>query len=100
MNGVFAAVDVHYAEPTGARAALVTARDPQFARLTGTTTVLVAEAEPYRAGELYLRELPAIRAVCQGAGPLGLLVIDGYVDLDPPAGRASVRTRTPSSRCP
>jgi deoxyribonuclease V len=86
VSGVFAAVDVHYAGPAGARAALVTARDPQFAELVGTTIVLVPEAEPYQPGEFYVRELPAIRAVCQGAGPLGLIVIDGYVDLDA-AGR-------------
>jgi deoxyribonuclease V len=30
-----------------------------------------------------LRELPPIRAVCRHAGPLALIVVDGYVDLDP-----------------
>lgn len=29
------------------------------------------------------RELPALRAVLTGAGRLDLLVVDGYVDLDP-----------------
>jgi deoxyribonuclease V len=41
---------------------------------------------PYRPGEFYLRELPPLRAVLAGVSGLGLLVIDGYADLDP-AGR-------------
>ncbi len=80
---MFAAVDVHYERLARARAALVTANDPQFADVAGTTTILVAEAEPYRPGEFYLRELPPIRAICRDAGPLALIVVDGYVDLDP-----------------
>lgn len=82
-TGVFAAVDVHYLGAAGARAALVTAADTRFTELTGTATILVAEAEEYRPGEFYLRELPAIRAVCRRAGPFALIVVDGYVDLDP-----------------
>ena len=85
-RALFAAVDVHYLGTAGARAALVTASDARFAELTGTATILIAEAAPYRPGEFYLRELPAIRAVCQHAGPFALIVVDGYVDLDP-AGR-------------
>jgi deoxyribonuclease V len=68
------------------RAALVTAGDGRFAEPWDTKTILVAEAEQYRPGEFYLRELPPIRAVCQHTGPLALIVVDGYVDLDP-AGR-------------
>jgi deoxyribonuclease V len=34
-------------------------------------------------GQFYLRELPPMMAVLATAGKLGLLVIDGYVDLDP-----------------
>jgi deoxyribonuclease V len=82
----FAAVDVHYLGAAGARAALVTANDARFAELTGSTTILVGEGEGYSPGQFYLRELPPIRAVCQHAGPLALIVVDGYVDLDP-AGR-------------
>jgi len=37
----------------------------------------------YRPGELFLRELPPLRAVLAQVRNLGLLVIDGYVDLDP-----------------
>jgi deoxyribonuclease V len=81
-GGLFAAADVHYG-PAGARAALVTAASSRFADLAGRRTVLVPEAAPYRPGEFYLRELPPLRAVCAGAGPLALIVVDGYVDLDP-----------------
>jgi Endonuclease V len=38
---------------------------------------------PYRPGEFYLRELPPLRAVLDGLSGLGLLVVDGYADLDP-----------------
>jgi len=85
-RAAFAAVDVHYLGTGGARAALVTAADARFAELTGTATLLVTETAPYRPGEFYLRELPAIKAVCRHAGPFALIVVDGYVDLDP-AGR-------------
>jgi deoxyribonuclease V len=83
VGTMFAAVDVHYLAAAGARAALVTAEDVRFAELTGTTTILVGEAARYRPGQFYLRELPPIRAVCQYAGTLALVVVDGYVDLDP-----------------
>jgi deoxyribonuclease V len=83
----FAAVDVHYLGAAGARAALVTADDARFAELADTATILVAETEQYRPGEFYLRELPPIRAVCRHAGPFALIVVDGYVDLDPQGQR-------------
>jgi len=83
-DGLFAAVDVHYQRP--ACAAVVAAADPRFARIVAERTVTVPEAAPYRPGQFYLRELPPLRAVLNGFGRLGLLVIDGYVDLDP-AGR-------------
>jgi deoxyribonuclease V len=83
-GSALAAVDVHYLGAAGARAALVTASDARFAGLTSTATILVAETEPYRPGEFYLRELPPIRAVCRHAGPFALILVDGYVDLDPP----------------
>ena len=80
---VFAAVDVHYLAAAGARAALVTARDVRFTELAGTATILVPESPQYTPGAFYLRELPPIRAVCRHAGPFALIVVDGYVDLDP-----------------
>ncbi len=82
---VCAAVDVHYID-AGARAAVVTAADPTFAAVLQERTLVVPRVPPYRSGEFYLRELPPIRAVLgalrdeeQG----GLIVVDGYVDLDP-----------------
>jgi deoxyribonuclease V len=38
---------------------------------------------PYRPGEFFRRELPPLGAVLRGIGGLGLLVIDGYAELDP-----------------
>jgi deoxyribonuclease V len=82
-DGVYAAVDVHYLAGGQARAALVAAAEPRFSQLTVEKTVLCTDVEPYRSGQFYLRELPPVRAVCAGAGPFELIVIDGYVDLDP-----------------
>lgn len=79
----FAAVDVHYLGGSGARAALVTSADSRFSTLTGSKTALVPDPGPYRSGEFYLRELPPLRAVLKDEPGLALIVIDGYVDLDP-----------------
>jgi deoxyribonuclease V len=89
---LFAAVDVHYLGPEGARAALVAATDPRFSTIVSSKSVLVPPAAPYRPGEFYLRELPPLRAVCRAAGSLTLIVIDGYVDLDP-EGRPGLGAR-------
>lgn len=83
VGHVFAAVDVHYLGETGARAALVTAADTTFSKLCRSRTALVPDPGPYRSGEFYLRELPPLRAVLTGEAGLALIVIDGYVDLDP-----------------
>ena len=79
----FAAADVHYPPSGGARAALVVAPDPAFSVIVFEKTVLIDQVAPYRPGEFYRRELPAIRAVLADAAGLGLLIIDGYVTLDP-----------------
>ncbi|HEX9517764.1 MAG TPA: endonuclease V [Streptosporangiaceae bacterium] len=82
---VCAALDVHYID-AGARAAVVTAADPTFAAVLQERTLVVSGVPPYRPGEFYLRELPPIRAVLGGLGDHGqpgLIVVDGYVDLDP-----------------
>jgi deoxyinosine 3'endonuclease (endonuclease V) len=76
----FVAVDVHYLGSGDARAAAVVATDARFCEVVAERPEVVAEALPYRPGELYLRELPPIRAVLSG---LGLLVVDGYADLNP-----------------
>ena len=47
---------------------------------------------PYRPGEFYLRELPPLRAVLADLDALGLLVADGYADLDP-GGRPGLGAR-------
>ena len=86
MTGAFAAADVHYLRSGGARAAAVLAAGPGFGEIVSERTALLGEVAPYRPGEFYLRELPALRAVLAGLGELALLVVDGYADLDP-AGR-------------
>jgi deoxyribonuclease V len=89
--GVCAAVDVHYFRTGGARAAAVLAADAAFAHLLAERTAVLPRVAPYRPGEFYLRELPPLRAVLEGLSGLGLLVIDGYADLDP-GGRPGLGT--------
>jgi deoxyribonuclease V len=78
-----AAVDVHYLGAAGCRAALVTAADNRLNDITGSWVAFVPETAPYRPAEFYLRELPPLRAVLAEAAELKLIVVDGYVDLDP-----------------
>ena len=85
-RGLCVAVDVHYLGAGGARAAAVVAADAAFSRVLAEHTVTVAEVAAYRPGEFYRRELPPLAAVLAAVDGLGLLVIDGYADLDP-AGR-------------
>jgi deoxyribonuclease V len=77
---------VHYPDTGGARAALVVYRDPMFAALDARLVAELDDVAPYRPGNFYERELPAIRAVLARTEPVDLLVVDGFVDLDP-AGR-------------
>ena len=81
--GVCAAVDVHYLRTGGARAAAVLAADAAFAHVLAGRTAVIPRVRPYRPGQFYLRELPPLRAVPDGLSGLGLLVVDGYADLDP-----------------
>ncbi|WP_432985535.1 endonuclease V [Dactylosporangium sp. CA-233914] len=76
------AVDVHYPEAGGARAALVVGDLPGFT-VTVERVVWLDSAEPYEPGSFYKRELPAVRAVLEGVEPVRMLIVDGYVDLDP-----------------
>ncbi|HEV2371499.1 MAG TPA: endonuclease V [Streptosporangiaceae bacterium] len=80
---VFAAVDVCYLGSGGACAAVVVTADAAFSVVVAERTAVVPEVTPYQPGEFFLRELPPLRAVLQGVFGLGLLVVDGYVDLDP-----------------
>ncbi|MGX7826304.1 endonuclease V [Actinokineospora sp. 24-640] len=80
--GRYAAVDVHYPASGGATAALVIAADPGFAVVTGERTARLESVAEYRPGAFATRELPALRAVLAGER-VDLLVVDGYVHLDP-----------------
>jgi deoxyribonuclease V len=82
-GGMCAAVDVHYLRTGGARAAAVLAADAAFAHVLAERTAVLPRVPSYRPGEFYLRELPPIRAVLDDLSELGLLVVDGYADLDP-----------------
>jgi deoxyribonuclease V len=82
-EGLFVAVDVHYLDDGGARAAMIAADDRRFSQVTRTRAAMLAEVEPYHPGEFYRRELPPLRAVIPAADELALIVVDGYVDLDP-----------------
>jgi hypothetical protein len=89
----YGAVDVYYPPSGGARAALVVAVDPTFATIVDERVAWLAHVAPYEPGSFFRRELPATRAVLDGVQDLGLLVVDGYVDLDPD-GRVSAPTCT------
>jgi deoxyribonuclease V len=81
---VFAATDVQYLAGGGARAALVLADTATFTHITAETTVLVPEVAPYQPGEFFRRELPPLRTVLEDSlSGMKLLIVDGYVDLDP-----------------
>jgi deoxyribonuclease V len=88
-------VDVHYPDDGGARAALVVADDIRLSRVREEHLAWYATVEPYQPGRFYLRELPPITAVLATTERLHLLVIDGYVDLDPAGtpGLAPTSTR-------
>ena len=90
--GVCAAVDVHYLSTGGAGAAAVLAADAAFAHVLAERTTVLPRVPPYRPGEFYLRELPPLRAVLEDLSGLGLLVVDGYADLDP-GGRPGLGAR-------
>jgi deoxyribonuclease V len=78
-----AAVDVHHLSTGGARAAAVLAADAAFADVLAERTAVLPQVAPCRPGEFHLRELPPLRAVLEDLSGLGLLVVDGYADLDP-----------------
>jgi deoxyribonuclease V len=92
IHGLCVAVDVHYLRTGGARAAAVVAADAAFSQVLAERTAVVPEVPPYHPGEFYRRELPPLRAVLDGLGRLGLLVVDGYADLDP-GGRPGLGAR-------
>ncbi|MFI5906524.1 endonuclease V [Dactylosporangium sp. NPDC051541] len=76
------AVDVDYPGSGGGRAALVVGDLPGFT-VAAEHVAWLGTVEEYQPGSFYKRELPAIRAVLDGVEPVELLIVDGYVDLDP-----------------
>lgn len=81
--GGYAAVDVAYLPTGGARAAIVIAASARFAAALTERTADLPAVAPYVPGQFFRRELPPLRAVLRCAGPLRLIIVDGYVDLDP-----------------
>lgn len=81
--GVFVAADVHYLASGGARAAAVVCADVGFSRFAADRVEPVPHVLPYEPGRFCLRELPALHAVLDGLKEMTLLVVDGFVDLDP-----------------
>jgi deoxyribonuclease V len=79
----FGAVDVHYSHSGGAWAALVVAADARFATIIEERVAELKDAEPYQPGRFFARELPAIQAVVAETLDVDVLIVDGYVDLDP-----------------
>jgi deoxyribonuclease V len=82
-------VDVHYPPLGGARAAVVLADDPRSAVFADERVCWLPNVAAYQPGRFFARELPALRPVLDDIGELALVVIDGYVDLDP-SGRAGL----------
>lgn len=91
---MFGAADVHYPSRGGAAGALVTSADTAFAELVAEHVVTVEVVADYRPGVFADRELPVLRRLIAVADDdLELLVIDGYVDLDP-QGRPGLGAKT------
>ena len=80
---LLAAVDVQYLDTGGARAAAVLSDERTFATIVTEHVAELATVAEYQPGAFYVRELPAIEAVLALAPPVDLLIVDGYVDLDP-----------------
>jgi deoxyribonuclease V len=87
MFTLLAATDVHYLPSGRARAAVVLARDSRFELIVAERVVDLDEVAEYQPGRFYLRELPALKAALDGVAGLSLLIVDGYVDLEPEGRR-------------
>jgi deoxyribonuclease V len=61
----------------------VVSGDTTFSAVVAENTAVVPEVMAYQPGEFYRREMPPLRAVLRGVAGLDLLIVDGYVDLDP-----------------
>lgn len=78
---MLAFTDVHYVG-AGARAACVLAGDWGDAQGLRRLVAVVPQVAPYVPGRFFERELPPLCAVLAGAGPLEVVVVDGYAVLD------------------
>jgi deoxyribonuclease V len=67
----------------GACAALVLAGGPRFTEMVDERVRWLPTVAPYQPGRLFLRKLPALRALLADTAGLVLIIVDGYVDLDP-----------------
>ncbi|NGN93790.1 hypothetical protein G5C66_13680 [Nocardioides sp. KC13] len=79
----FGAADARYPLSGGGHAALVASDDPRFGTIVEQHTAWLDEVADYAPGRFYERELPALTALLSDVDPLDVLVVDGYVDLDP-----------------
>ncbi len=90
VTGRAVAVDVQYLPEGRARAAAVVGADRTFAEVVSDVVLEVSGVAPYVPGRFYERELPPLLEVLaevgERVGSVPLVVVDGYVDLDP-AGR-------------
>ncbi|WP_420481545.1 endonuclease V [Actinopolymorpha pittospori] len=77
------AVDVHYDDMGGTKAALVVCGEPSFSTVKSEHVADISRTVPYESGALFKRQLPCIQAVLALGPPLELLVIDGHATLDP-----------------
>lgn len=57
--------------------------EPEFGAIIEERTAWLGTVADYAPGRFYERELPALTALLADADPLDVLVVDGYVDLDP-----------------
>ena len=86
MAAHYTAADVHYLDDGRARAAMVVYGDAGYATLVCDRVTIVDTVAPYQPGAFFERELPALRALFGSDFTADMLIVDGYVDLDP-AGR-------------
>jgi deoxyribonuclease V len=84
-------VDVHYVGEA-ARAAAVSVADWSSSDVLAVRTAWLEEVPPYEPGRFFVRELPPVLAVLSQLGRVSVVVVDGYVDLDP-TGRPGLGRR-------
>src|SRR5215470_594299 len=78
---MIACMDVHY-QGTRAVAAGIAFRGWSDETVVAERVVSVPDIQPYKSGQLYVRELPCLLAVLQVLPPVQVALIDGYVWLE------------------